>query len=64
MQLIFSMDFTAQCPVKHSVMAPPKFASFLPGMTIKIAACERQRERLAASGIGAGHASMRKIKGK
>ena len=68
---IFSLDLTSMPCVQHSVMALPKFASFLPEMTIKIAACERQRERLppsfpwlAASGIGAGHASMRKIKGK
>ena len=43
---IFSLDLTSMPCVQHSVMALPKFASFLPEMTIKIAACERQRERL------------------
>ena len=42
----FSKDFSLV-----PVMARPKFASFLRlrGMTIKIAACERQRERLPPS---------------
>ena len=49
---IFSLDLNSMSCVQHSVMALPKFASFLPGMTIKIAACQRGTGAPPESGPG------------